>query len=62
MIDDVANILGIPINLLHGDVADLDSGLKAYIKLCINPLVKKITDELNAKNNHATGISRWGTH
>jgi HK97 family phage portal protein len=41
--------LGIPINLLHGDVADLDSGLKAYIKLCINPLVKKITDELNAK-------------
>lgn len=49
LIDDVANILGIPINLLHGDVADLDSGLKAYIKLCINPLVKKITDELNAK-------------
>ncbi|WP_342366262.1 phage portal protein [Peribacillus sp. TH14] len=49
LIDDVANILGIPINLLHGDVAELDSGLKAYIKLCINPLVKKITDELNAK-------------
>ncbi|MFE5430269.1 phage portal protein [Peribacillus simplex] len=49
LIDDVANILGIPINLLHGDVADLDSGLKAYIKLCIYPLVKKITDELNAK-------------
>lgn len=49
LIDDVANILGIPINLLHGDVAELDSGLKAYIKLCNNPLVKKITDELNAK-------------
>ncbi|MBT2615120.1 phage portal protein [Bacillus sp. ISL-78] len=49
LIDDVANILGIPINLLHGEVAELDSGLKAYIELCINPLVKKITDELNAK-------------
>lgn len=49
LIDDVANILGIPINLVHGDVADLEGAMKAYIKFCIGPLLKKIQDELNAK-------------
>lgn len=54
MIDDVANILGIPVNLIHGDVADLESTMKAYLKFCINPLIKKIQDELNAKIKMAT--------
>lgn len=49
MTDDVANLLGIPINLVHGDVADLSNAMEVYIKFCINPLLKKIEDELNAK-------------
>lgn len=49
LIDDVANILGIPTSLVHGDMAEFDTAIKAYIKFCIAPLVKKIQDELNAK-------------
>lgn len=49
LIDDVAKILGIPSALVHGEMADLDKSMKAYIKFCINPLLKKIEDELNAK-------------
>lgn len=47
--NDVAKILGIPSALVHGEMADLDKSMKAYIKFCINPLLKKIEDELNAK-------------
>lgn len=47
--NDVANILGIPISLVHGDMAEYDTALEAYIKFCISPFVKKIKDELNAK-------------
>ncbi|WP_433943471.1 phage portal protein [Paenibacillus sp. SN-8-1] len=49
LIDDVANILGIPTSLVHGDMAEYETAMKAYIKFCIGPLVKKIRDELNAK-------------
>lgn len=49
LIDDVAKILGVPSALVHGEMADLDKSMKAYIKFCINPLLKKIEDELNAK-------------
>lgn len=45
----VANILGIPATLIHGDIAEYETALKAYIKFCIKPLIKKIQDELNAK-------------
>lgn len=45
----VALILGIPTTLLHGDMAEYETALKAYIKFCIKPLIKKIQDELNAK-------------
>ncbi|TQR28329.1 phage portal protein [Lysinibacillus sphaericus] len=45
----VANILGIPATLIHGDMAEYETALKAYIKFCIKPLIKKIQDELNAK-------------
>lgn len=49
LIEDVANILGIPNSLVHGDMADYDTAIKAYIRFCISPLSKKIKDELNAK-------------
>lgn len=46
---NVANILGIPTTLVHGDMAEYETAIKAYIRFCIKPLVKKIKDELNAK-------------
>ena len=49
LIDDVAKMLGIPTNLIHGDVADLENTMDAFIEFCILPLNKKISDELNAK-------------
>lgn len=49
LVDDVANILGIPTSLVHGDMADFETAIKAFIKFCNGPLVKKIKDELNAK-------------
>jgi len=49
LIDDVANILGIPNALIHGELSDYETSIKAYVKFCIGPLVKKIEDELNAK-------------
>lgn len=47
--NDVAKVLGIPKTLINGDIADLESAMKSYITFCINPLLKKIKDELNAK-------------
>lgn len=47
--NDVANILGIPASLVHGEMAEYETSIKAYIKFCIGPLIKKIQDELNAK-------------
>ncbi|SFP79796.1 phage portal protein, HK97 family, partial [Halolactibacillus halophilus] len=47
--DDVADILGIPNALVHGDLSDYETSIKAYIKFCVGPLIKKISDELNAK-------------
>lgn len=47
--DDVATILGIPTSLIHGDMAEYETSIKAYIRFCIGPLIKKIKDELNAK-------------
>ncbi|KGR88718.1 phage portal protein [Lysinibacillus odysseyi] len=49
LVDDVAHILGIPTSLVHGEMAEYESAIKAYIKFCVSPLVKKIEDELNAK-------------
>ena len=49
LIDDVANILGIPNALIHGELSDYETSIKAYVKFCIGPLVKKISDELNNK-------------
>jgi len=49
LVNEVANILGIPVSLVHGDMAEYDTAIKAYIKFCTGPLIKKISDELNAK-------------
>ena len=40
-IDDVANILGIPNALIHGELAEYETAIKAYVKFCISPLIKK---------------------
>lgn len=49
IIDDAAKAIGIPPALIHGEMADLENNMKAYIKFCVNALNKKIQDELNAK-------------
>jgi HK97 family phage portal protein len=49
LIDDVANILGIPNALIHGELAEYETSIKAYVRFCNSPIVKKIKDELNAK-------------
>lgn len=48
-VDEVADILGIPSTILHGDLADLDSAQIVLNKYCLSPLNKKVQDELNAK-------------
>lgn len=49
LIDDVANILGIPNALIHGELAEYETSIKAYVRFCIGPIIKKIKDELNTK-------------
>lgn len=45
----VARNLGIPVGLINGDTADIEAMTNNYMKFCINPIIEKITDELNAK-------------
>ncbi|MEB7460969.1 phage portal protein [Staphylococcus borealis] len=45
----VARNLGIPVGLINGDTADIEAMTDNYMKFCINPIIEKITDELNAK-------------
>lgn len=49
VINDVSDILGVPNALIHGELAEYETSIKAYVKFCIGPLIKKIADELNAK-------------
>lgn len=49
LVADVARWVGVPTALILGENADLDSNLKAYRDLCLNPLKRKLQDELNAK-------------
>ncbi|MFS0596816.1 phage portal protein [Peribacillus frigoritolerans] len=48
-LDQVAKVLGIPIALLHGDMGDVEKPTRNYMTFCIDPFLKKIRDELNAK-------------
>lgn len=45
----VATNLGIPFPIIDGSVADIEAMTDNYMKYCINPLLEKISDELNAK-------------
>ena len=49
LVNEVAIILGIPVSLIHGDMTEYETAIKAYIKFCDGPLIKKMSDELNAK-------------
>ncbi|NMH72786.1 phage portal protein [Bacillus sp. RO2] len=49
LINDVAEILGIPNALVHGELTEYETSITAFVKFCISPLLKKIQDELNAK-------------
>jgi len=48
-LDQVAMAIGIPISLLHGDMADVEKQTKNYMLFTVNPLLKKISDEANVK-------------
>lgn len=47
--NDVADILGVPNAILHGDMANLEHSQQVLVQFCLEPLTKKIQDELNAK-------------
>ncbi|MDX8359818.1 phage portal protein [Cytobacillus sp. IB215316] len=47
--DQVAMAIGIPISLLHGDMADVEKQTKNYMLFTVKPLLKKVADEGNVK-------------
>ncbi len=48
-LDHVARALGIPPSLVRGEMSDVENSTKNYMTFCIDPLLKKIKDELSAK-------------
>ncbi|MDN6491165.1 MAG: phage portal protein [Leuconostoc sp.] len=48
-LNEVAKLIGVPPSLVQGEMANQDSAQETYINFCINPLLKKLEDELNAK-------------
>lgn len=48
-LDHIAKALGIPVALIHGDMADVEKNTRNYMTFCIDPLLKKIKDELSGK-------------
>lgn len=48
-VEHVAQLLGIPVALVRGDMSEYETALKAYDKFCYGPFLKKISDELNNK-------------
>ncbi|KAF1303673.1 phage portal protein [Enterococcus sp. JM9B] len=49
LISDVARAIGVPPALALSENAELSDNLKAFKKLCVDELIKKLQDELNAK-------------
>lgn len=49
ILTDVARMVGVPPSLVLGEMADLEKTIDSYLKFCINPLLRKIESELNAK-------------
>lgn len=47
--DQVAQALNIPLALIRGDMADVEKVTKNYLLYTIKPLLKKFSDEANAK-------------
>lgn len=54
LISDVARAVGVPPALALSENAELSDNLKAFKRLCIEELIKKLQDELNAKL-----LDRW---
>ena len=48
-VEHVAQLLGIPVALVRGDMSEYETSLKAYDKFSYGPFLKKISDELNVK-------------
>lgn len=48
-VEHVSQLIGIPVALVRGDLSEYETALKAYDKFSYGPLLKKISDELNAK-------------
>lgn len=49
ILTDIARMIGVPPSLVLGEMADLEKTINSYLKFCINPLLRKIESELNAK-------------
>lgn len=58
-LDQVCRAVGLPPNLLKGDLADVEKVTKNYLMFCINPILKIFEDEMNAqfisKNDYLNG-------
>lgn len=48
-LNHVAIAIGIPVSLLHGDMADVEKNTKNYMMFTVSPLLKKIKDEADVK-------------
>jgi HK97 family phage portal protein len=48
-LDQVAMAIGIPVSLLHGDMADVEKQTKNFMMFTVSPLLKKVKDEANYK-------------
>lgn len=48
-LDQVAMAIGIPVSLLHGDMADVEKQTKNYMFFTVSPLLKKIKEEADVK-------------
>lgn len=48
-LDQVAMAIGIPVSLLHGDMADVEKQTKNYMFFTVAPLLKKIKEEADVK-------------
>lgn len=48
-VEHVAQLLGVPVALVRGDMSEYETALKAYDKFSYSPFLKKISDEVNNK-------------
>src|SRR5699024_10188365 len=46
-LDQVCHAVGLPPNLLKGDMADIENMTRNAMNFCIDPIIKIISDELN---------------